>query len=338
MGVTIKDVAKLANVAPSTVSRVLANNPKISDETKKRVLEAIKTLNYHPNFIARSLANNSTNTIGLILPNKDEDLFKNPFFIQIMTGISIYAQKKGYYIMYAFSKDEDEELKFIKDYINSKLVEGIILLTSRTNDKCIKFLRHNEYPFVVVGRPEDTEGIMWVDNDNFQAMYSVVNHLIINGHKNIAFIGGPNELNVSKDRFEGYWRALTAHGINPNTKLIVNNPDFSEEFGYQAMNKIFDEIMQEYELPTAVVTTDDLLAYGAMKSINERGQIKISVVGFNNTPLAAYQNPPLSSVDINAKKLGYYAAKLLINRLQNKEQMPNHYIVETNLVERESLF
>jgi DNA-binding LacI/PurR family transcriptional regulator len=332
MGATIKDVAKLANVSPSTVSRVIANNPKISDETKQRVYDAIEELKYHPNAIARSLASKSTNTLGLVLPNEAEDLFKNPFFIQIMTGISVYAQKKGYYIMYAFSKSEEEELEFISSYTGSKLVEGVILLTSRTNDKCIEFLREADFPFVVVGRPEITQGTMWVDNDNFQAMYKVVDYLIAKRHKSIAFIGGPRELNVSQDRLDGYKRALLAHGIVVDCNLIAEEQDFTEALGYEAMNRI----LKQAPKPTAVVTTDDLLAYGAMKAINEKASEKISVVGFNNTPLAAYQNPPLSSVDINAEKLGYYAAKLLISKLKEGSQPANHYIVETNLVERES--
>lgn len=332
MGSTIKDVAKLANVAPSTVSRVIANSHKISEETKKRVYEAIDKLDYHPNAVARSLANKSTNTLGLILPNEAKDLFKNPFFIQIMTGISVYAQKKGYYIMYAFSKDEKEELNFIRNYTNSKMVDGVILLASRINDQCIEYLKETEFPFVVVGRPESTDGIMWVDNDNFQAMYTVVSKLINKGHRRIALICGPKELNVTKDRIDGYERALAVHGINES--IIIDKHEFSEECGYEAMRKIIDVSIKDNNLPTAVVTTDDFLAYGAMKIINEMELGRIAVIGFNNTPLAAYQSPPLSSVDINAEELGYRAAKLLINNLEKTEKLSDHYIIETNLVER----
>lgn len=331
MAVTIRDVAKEAKVAPSTVSRVIGGSPKISDETKERVMEAIKKLNYQPNAIARSLANNSTHTLGLILPSEEEDLFKNPFFIQIMTGISVYAQKKGYYIMYAFSKNENEELKFIKNYTGSKLVDGVILLTSRTKDRCIEYLHEINYPFVIVGRPENTENVLWVDNDNFQAMYKVVSYLITKGHRKIAYIGGPEELNMSKDRLDGYKRALQIHGACIKENLVIQNKDFTEECGYEAMKKIL-----KYNTPSAVVTTDDLLAFGANKVLREMKLKDISLVGFNNTPLAEYQYPSLSSVDINANKLGYYAAKILIKKLENKELISNHYIVETNLVERES--
>lgn len=331
MCVTIKDVAKAANVSPSTVSRVLGNNPRISEETKRRVLYTIEELGYHPNAIARSLANNSTHIIGLILPNEAENLFKNPFYIQIMTGISVYTRKKGYYIMYAFSRNEDEEVGFIKSYTNSKLVDGIILLTSRQNDKCINCISERNFPFVVVGRPEKTENILWVDNDNFETMYKVVCNLITKGHSEIAFIGGPADWNMSKDRLDGYKRALKVHGFNYDDKFIKEMNDFSEQCGREAMEEILS-----YKTPSAVVTTDDLFAFGAMKVLKERGNTNISVVGFNNTPLAEYQTPSLSSVNINADKLGYYAAKLLIGKLENDEMSTTHYIVETNLVERNS--
>ena len=98
--------------------------------------------------------------------------------MQAMKGISVYAQKRGYYIMYAFSENEEKELEFIKHYVRSKLVDGTILLTSRQNDKCISYLKTTKHPFVLIGRPEDAEGTLWVDNDNFQAMYNVVDYLI----------------------------------------------------------------------------------------------------------------------------------------------------------------
>ncbi len=330
MSITIKDVARLAEVSPSTVSRVIADNPKISNQTKEKVYEAMKELNYYPNAIARSLANKATKTLGLILPNTAEDLFVNPFFIQVMRGISLYAQKKGYYIMYTYSNNEEEEVDFIRNFINSKWVDGIILTTARKNDKCISFLNEIKHPFVVIGKPEKTDGILWVDNDNFHAMYSVVNYLIHKGKRKIAFIGGSRDFNVSINRFNGYKSALENCGINIDENLI-EEADFTEISGYEAMKKIFN-----YSTPTAVVTTDDLIAFGVLKAIEEVSNENISVVGFNNIPLSAYQTPTLSSVDINAEKLGYFAAKLLIDKLGNKKDSINSYIVETNLIERES--
>jgi DNA-binding LacI/PurR family transcriptional regulator len=330
MAVTIKEVAKLANVSPSTVSRVIADNPRISDATKQKVYKAMKEMDYHPNAIARSLVSKTTKTIGLILPNNDEDLFVNPFFIQVMRGISHYAQKKGYYIMYTYSDNEEQEVEYITSLMNSRRVDGIILPTVRKDDKCIAYLKGAGYPFVVIGKPENTEGIFWVDNDNFHAMYSVVNYLIQKGERKIAFIGGSASLNVTINRLEGYKRAMENIGVEIDENMI-QVAEFTEKSGYDAMKRILN-----MSNPTAVVTTDDLIAFGASKAISESSDHNISIVGFNNTPLAAYRNPTISSVDINSEELGYFAVKLLINKLENEKTYINNYIIDTKLVERES--
>ncbi|QZY57305.1 LacI family DNA-binding transcriptional regulator [Crassaminicella profunda] len=330
MGVTIKDVAKEANVSPSTVSRVIAGSDRISEETKKRVKVAIQKLNYHPNVVARSLTNKMTKVIGIVLPSKAEQLFKNPFFIYVMTGISKYAQESRYYIMYTFFKTEEEKLTSIQNYINSNLVDGIILTTVHSKDSCIKYLQEREFPFVVIGRPEDTKNVLWVDNDNFQAMYNVLSKLFMKGHRKIAFIGAKSELNVSKDRLSGYKQAHKINGVDIDENSIIEVEDFREVLGYNAMKKILNG-----NKPTAVVCTDDLLAFGASSYLVENNMKGISIVGFNNIPLAEYQKPALTSVDINAKELGYYAAKMLVDKLE-KNITNMHYIIETNLIERES--
>jgi DNA-binding LacI/PurR family transcriptional regulator len=326
----MKDVAKEANVSPSTVSRVIAGSDRISEETKKKVNDAIERLNYHPNIAARSLTNKMTKVIGIVLPSEAEHLFKNPFFIYVMTGISKYAQESGYYIMYTFFKTEEEKLSAIQNYVNSNLVDGIILTTVHSKDQCIKYLQEKDFPFVVIGRPEDTKNVLWVDNDNFQAMYNVLRKLFMKGHREIAFIGAKSELNVSKDRLSGYKQAHKTNGFDIDEKSILEVEDFREDLGYNAMKKILNE-----RKPTAVVCTDDLLAFGASSYLVEKNIKGISIVGFNNIPLAEYQKPALTSVDINAKELGYYAAKMLVDKLE-KDIMNRHYIIETNLIERES--
>ncbi|MGL5315742.1 MAG: LacI family DNA-binding transcriptional regulator [Peptostreptococcaceae bacterium] len=330
MRVTIKDVAKEANVATSTVSRVLSNNPRISEETKERVHEAIKKLNYRPNAIARSLANNKTRILGVVLPNEAVDLLANPFFINAMKGMSMYAQSKNYYITYAFSKYEGGELDNIKELTNSNLVDGIVLLRVRENDEKIEHLKNINFPFVVIGRPNITEEVLWVDNNNFQAMYNVVNKLINKGHKKIGFVGAIENLNMSKDRFKGYKNALEMNSISFDEDIVIHRKEFNEEEGQIACNELLEK-----EDITAIVATDDLIAFGIIKEFNKRNIKNISVAGFNNTQLAQFQKPPLASVDINADELGYQAAKLLIENLEGNE-INRHYIVDTEFIERES--
>ncbi len=189
MKVTIKDVAKEAKVSPSTVSRVLSDNPRISDETKEKVYKVIEKLKYKPNAIARGLVNNKTRILGVVLPEEAENSLSNPFFIQAMKGISSYAEKREYYITYAFSSNKESEKKHIKDLTTSGLIEGLLILRPKENDENIKYLKDINFPFVIMGRLKDTEDVLWVDNDNFQAMYNIVNKLIDKGHTKIALIG-----------------------------------------------------------------------------------------------------------------------------------------------------
>lgn len=331
MGVTIKDVAKQANVSPATVSRVLSDSPQISEKTKEIVRRAIKELKYRPNAIARSLANKKSRILGVVFPNEAQDLLTNPFFIQAMKGMSEYAQSKKYYITYAFSEDEKTESDYINDFINSNLVDGVCLLRARSNDKSIKYLKETGFPFVVIGRPEESEGILWVDNDNFQATYNLVNRLVQKGHKEIAFIGAQKDWNVTKDRLNGFKTACQINGIQVKENNIVIGSEFNEQEGRKGILKLL-----EFNRPTAIIVQDDLLAFGTLKVLKEKNINNISVIGFNNSPLAEFQTPPLSSIDINASELGYYAAKILINYLENNETNINHYIVDSKLIERES--
>ena len=328
MKVTIKDVAKEANVATSTVSRVLSNSPKISEKTKENVHEAIKKLNYKPNAIARSLANNKTRILGVVLPEDADDILNNPFFINAMKGMSMYAQKKNYYITYTFSKTQQIERKHLKDIINSNLVDGVILLRVSEDDKNTAYLRSIDFPFVVVGRPDNPEEVLWVNNDNISAMYNVVEKLIKKGHRKIGFVGAIENLNMSKDRFIGYKNALFDNKISYDESIVVHKDEFIENEGQSACN----ELLQNKDI-TAIVTTDDLIAFGIMKELKLKNIDNISIVGFNNTPLSAYQNPPLATVDINAYELGYSAAKLLINNLEGKEHAKRHYIVDTEFID-----
>ena len=337
MGATINDVARAAGVSPSTVSRVLSDHPKISSKTKQRVRKAIEELDYHPNTIARSLARNTTHTIGVILNAEADLLMRNSFFIQALTGVSVYAREKGYHVMFDFNKNEEEDLAIAKSYVSGKSVDGIILFTSRIHDKCIEYLKKNRFPFSVIGRPDDTQDVLWVDNDNFQATYQVTNYLIDRGHTVIGFMGGPPSLRVSVDRYEGFKKAMSVHGLPLIKDIIHDKGIFSEEYGCECMRRILGSSAQGGCMPDAVITCDDMQAIGALKAMGEHGVTNISIIGFNNTPLGCFQNPRLTSVDVNADKLGYFSAKLLVDCLEKNRDAPTHYIVPTVLAERESV-
>lgn len=328
MKVTIKDVAREANVATSTVSRVLSDSGRISEKTKKRVNEVIQRLNYKPNELARKLVSNKSRILGVIIPKEASSFFSNPFFVEAMMGMSIAADEEKYYLMYAFGKTEEDELKNVKEFVSNNLLDGICLLTVRDNDKSIEYLQKIKFPFVVIGTPDIKEAL-WVDNDNINATYNITNKLIEKGHKKIAFIGGNRDLKVSKDRFKGYQNALKENNIEFKKELIYEGESFSEKDGEKGIIQILKR-----EQPTAIIGTEDLLAVGANKYLFANNIEGIEIIGFNNTPITQYQNPPISSIDINGSKLGYEAAKLLINYLNNEEIEEKNKIVETKFIER----
>lgn len=331
MPVTIKDVAKIAKVSPSTVSRVIADNPKISEPTKKRVFAAMQELNYQPNLIARSLANNKTYTLGLVIPAKDRAFFNNPFFIDAMRGLSLYAQEKGYFILYNYCVKQEDELQTIKRFIQSKWVDGVILMAPRLKDTSIRYLKKAAHPFVVIGRPEeDRETCFWVDNDNEKAMFDVVTTLIKKGKKRIAYIGGEQQYTVYRHRLRGYKKALTDQGIQVDQDLIIEN-DPTQDMAYLASKDLLNTTR-----PDAIVATDDFIAFGVRQALDDYGIHSTALVGFNNTTLASYQKPTLSSVNIQADILGEKAAKLLIDVIEKPDQPVQHIIVPTEFIERES--
>lgn len=331
MSVTIKEVAKEAGVSTSTVSRVLSNNKSISDETKKRVMKIVEEMNYKPNFIARGLAQNKKRMIGVVIPNDGNEIMTNYFFVSLMKGISMCAQNNDYYVSYAFSKDMDDD-KSIKNMCDSGLVDGICILRSKEEDNIKPYLKKKDFPFVIVGRENETDDILWVDNDNFKISYDVVDEMISKGNKNILFLGARKTFNVSKDRLKGYKLALEMNGIKINEKLIINAEAFTKDKGYQFTKKV---ILENQKID-AIFAIDDLLAIGALEYLEENNIDNISVVGFNNIPFGQFQKKPVSTVDINSDELGYKAAQLLIDKLEGKESENKNYIVKCKFIRRAS--
>ncbi len=335
MAVTIKDVAKIANVAPSTVSRVIANSSRISEKTKKRVREVMDELGYHPNFIARSLASHSTRAIGLVMPSSSDAVFQNPFFPTVLTGLSEGAHAKQYALHMTTGKTDDEIYDGVVALVQGGRVDGVVLLYSKVEDRVISYLKKRDFPFFVIGKPfKDDENINYVDNDNFKAGKEVTEHLIQLGHDRIAFIGGNLDLVVTVERIEGYEKALRNSGIRLVDEYIIND-EFLQESGQDAV----EVLLSLDQPPSALVVADDLMALGVLNKLDEMGievPKDISIVSFNNVLIAEMARPPLTSVNINIFDLGFQAAKNLIQKIENPEEPIKRIIVPFNIVTRYS--
>jgi DNA-binding LacI/PurR family transcriptional regulator len=335
MAVTIKDVAKLADVAPSTVSRVIANSPRISEKTKKKVRDAMEQLGYHPNFIARSLASQTTKAIGLVMMSSTDKAFQNPFFPTVLRGISEAANERQYALHMTTGKTEDEIFDGVVDMVQGGRVDGVVLLYSKVEDRILSYLQQRKFPFVVIGKPfKHVEEITHVDNDNYRAAKEVTEYLITLGHEAIAFIGGNLNLVVTVERLLGYEQAIKDAFLPLQSEYIIHE-EFLREGGQEAVR----ELMSLKQPPTALVVADDLMALGVLNTLDEMG-IKvpddISIISFNNVLLAEMSKPPLTSVDIGIFELGFEAAKSLMQKIENPKEPIKRIIIPYELVIRHS--
>ncbi|MFS0750753.1 LacI family DNA-binding transcriptional regulator [Oceanobacillus sp. 1P07AA] len=337
--VTIKDIAKATGVSPSTVSRVIADNSRISEETKAKVRKAMEDLGYFPNLTARNLAVKSTKTIGVILPSSADKSLQNPFFSEILRGIGSVTHKLQYSMMLSSGQTEDEIYAEVQRIVLGSYVDGIILLYSRLNDRVTHFLVEQDFPFVIVGKPQEfNDKITYVDNDNIQAGEDITTHLIETGHNRIAFIGGAKDLVVTIDRMQGYTNALKKANL-PILEDYLIHTEFLKSGGKEAVEKI----LRLPERPDAVVVSDDLISIGVIGMLEESGLSvpkDISLVSFNNAYLSEIIHPSLTTIDIQIYKLGVESAKAIIDRKvgfdKPKRIIIPHYIIYRDSVQRES--
>lgn len=332
--VTIKDVARLAKVSPSTVSRVIADHKSISAETKERVRQAMAELGYYPNYIARSLIKRSSHALGLILSRSTESAFSNPFFAEILRGISKVTQEHQYALVLSTAENYKDEAKQCLQMIMERRVDGLILLAPRVNDELILELAAHKHPFVVVGRVNGLPQHYAVNNDNIQASYSAVRHLLNLGHRRIAFLNGPAEYTFCQDRYQGYCMALREFGLEVDERYIRY-----AQLDHKDAYKLGKELLNLRPRPTAFFAVDDLMVIGLYRAIKEeRLNIPedVAVVGFNDDSFAHLLDPPLTTVRIPIYEMGKAAAETIIAVLDGKKVTPPQKILSSELVIRGS--
>lgn len=332
---TLKDVAKKAGVAPSTVSRVINDSSRISEETKFKVRKIMDEMGYHPNITARNLVKQRSHNLGLVIPYSTEEAFADPFYSEILRGIGVLAHSKGFNLLLLTSNGEKEEKETVLKAVRGKQIDGVLLLRSKKEDKLIDELTKINFPFVIVGRPEKKDKYYWVNNDNVKASERMVDYLIEKGHRKIAMIIGDDNYILNKDRLEGYHNSFKKHGLKVNNDLIVQ----SKKIDYQSIYLLSQKMIKEHPEITAFYGISDTMAYTIMQAMNDLN-VKIpddlSIVGFNNNPMSKIVSPPLTTVDINIYLLGNKATELLIGVINGKIDNFQHTVVPTNIIERGS--
>jgi DNA-binding LacI/PurR family transcriptional regulator len=337
VSVTIKDVAREANVAPSTVSRVISDSPRISEQTKRKVRKVMDELGYHINYNARVLVSQSTQTIGIVTKVSSDHSFDNPFFSQMLRGISDACHEEDYSIYLTTGNTEEAIYNEVVKMVQGKRVDGVIVLYSREDDKVVPYLRDCQFPFVMIGKPvSQTSETMFVDNDNIQASKEATEYLMNLGHERIGFIGGNSHFEVARDRLEGFRQALANGELAEDEKIVKNI-----QSAFADADQVVDELLSDPDPPTGLVITDDYNALTVMRSLIAKG-LKLpedmSIIGFNNTMIARLSNPALTTVDTQSFQLGHESARHLIELLNRPEMIKKSVIIPTVIIERDSCY
>lgn len=329
MKITIDEIAELAQVSKTTVSRVINNKPDVSEETRKKVLDVVSKYDFQPNAYAKAISLNKSNTIGLIIPYEADFIFSNPFYVEVMRGVSSEVNKRGYYLLICYPHDHN-----YVDIFKQKRVDGFILLSpGKLHKNIIDSLNEVNAPFVSTSKLSDEDGLIYVDVNNYYGAQLAIEHLISLGHTKIGFIGKPT-LTSASDRLEGYKAVLEKNGLPYDENLIKISDDSSIEGAYKKMC----ELLRSHVKPTAVFLASDLMAIGAIKAIDEMGlktPEDISIVGFDDIPLAKYMDPELTTVRQPSFEKGVQAARLLIQYLEKKKK-PRSKILNVELIVRKS--
>lgn len=335
MSVTIKDVAVQANVAPSTVSRVISDSSLISEKTKQKVRKVMDEMGYHLNYNAQMLATQSTKTIGIVMKDSSKESMYNTFFPEVLRGISALCSKHDFSISLTTGESEEDVFNDTVKMVRGKRVDGMIVLYSKKEDKVVPYLIESGIPFVLIGNPLiESKQITYVDNDNVLATKEATDYLLDLGHEKIAFIGESAQFEVGDARLNGFKQAMTKSGFEV-PKSCIKHIHFDPNEGQE----IAAELMSLEEPPTALVVTDDLNALillTALSKHNIRVPEDMSIIGFNNSVLSKISNPPLTTVDIKIYQLGYESANCLIELVKDPEMFKKSVIIPTVILERES--
>ena len=333
MSITVKDVAKKAGVATSTVSRVINNHPSISEETKRKVRKVMDELGYTPNLAARNLGKKTASAIGVVLPplNTKERL-GNPFYLETIETINEEARKFNMSVAVASARDFETLLANVERMHRQKQVDGFILTYSDKFDPIITYLVNEKIPFTLIGQPyTQEEQIVYVDNDNQLLGKQATDHLIEKGHERILFITNTTHENLYFERYFGYQKALMMANL-PLFPVV----SFEETQDYPE----FLEVLKDTQA-TALVVIDDLFAVRIIQLVHLLGYKvpdDLSVISFNNSIFTTLTHPYLTSIDIDVASLGSIATQQLMSQLANQEMQSSlRVVVPHELIQRETV-
>ena len=330
---TIKDIARVAGVSVTTVSRALNGYSDVNKKTRQKIEEVAKELNYSPNTVARSLVMKKSKTIGLLVSDMNREGVKDNFTFEVLCGINEASANSDYDLVLFSTTSSKQSQKTYTQLCRERRVDGVILQGIKTDDPYLQEVVESDIPCVLVDIPQESATVGYVTTDNVEGAKKAVAHLIASGHRNIAMINGHEKADVSIRRLQGYMEALNIGNLKFRPEWIKNG-DFKENVA----EEVAVELLTEHPEITAVFCASDLMGLGVLKAVKKFGKKvpdDIAVIGYDDIMLASYSNPSLSTIRQDKFKLGFEAAVLLIDMLEGKEQS-HARIIDTKLIIRES--
>ena len=328
---SLEEIAKLAGVSRSTVSRVVNEDPNVGEATREKVLQVIQEANYHPNLAARGLAAGRTRILGVVIPRGVSALFSDPYFPLLLQGVSATCNAHDHSVMLWLAEPEYER-RMLHKILYSNLIDGVIVASALADDPMVEALSAGTLPFILVGRHPANQNVNYIDIDNMNSAREMVMHLLRQGRKRVATITGPHSMIPGSDRLEGYLAALRDRGLAPDPNLMIES-DFSEEGGRAAMQQLLPYA------PDAVFAASDMMAVGALRALREAGRHvpdDVAVAGFDDMPFAARSDPPLTTVRQPVQRMGAVVAETLIDLIEHPSPTPRRVVLPTEIMIRES--
>ncbi|NMB19988.1 MAG: LacI family transcriptional regulator [Firmicutes bacterium] len=334
MKITMAELARKCGYSKATVSRALADDPRVKPETKELIMAMAEEYNYQPHAVASNLARRRTKTIGLLFPRAPRTI-ADPYFLEYLHGVSETLFEHGFSLLIPQAKRK-RGTETIAQLVAHSRVDGIILTEPLLEDQRIELLRESGVPFVFLGSTIDPE-VSWVDGDNRGGAFEAIRLLGSLGHRRIAVITGDPGLVSTEKRLKGYYDGLAALDIEPRSDWVWPG-DFTRQGGYEAVKSHLPQIREGGV--TAIFACNDLMAIGGIQALTEAGisiPEEISIMGFDGIEVGQFLSPPLTTVQQPVFRLGQEVARVLLAQIEDGDQpvqitLPVQMINEGNTI------
>jgi len=330
---TLKSIAKATGFSVTTVSRALGGHNDVNEATRSIVEEEARQQGYIPNLQARLLQGQRSQTIGLIMPDTGPR-FTDPFFSELLSGVGSTAAQSGFDILLSALTSERDEIDIYEHMVSGRRVDGLVLARTHRHDPRIRYLLTTKMPFVIFGRTDEHDDYVYIDVDGVAGQRILTEHFIGLGHQRIAYIAPPSNLMFTQYRMQGFHEAMETHGIDILPELVVES-ELNETGGYT----VSQYLLNLENPPTAIMTGNDAIAFGVMRTIKECGlQVgkDIAVGGFDNVPLAEQVVPGLTTIHHPIYEIGQQLTELLLKMINEKLPKKQDILIKPALIIRGS--